>query len=34
MAWRQQAIIWTNDGIVYRRLYVSHRPNELIMDYF
>ena len=28
MAWRQ-AIIWTNDGIVYWRMYVSLGLNEL-----
>ena len=23
MAWRRQAIIWTNDGLIYRRIYAS-----------
>ena len=27
---RRQVIIWTNDGIVYRRIYASLGHNELI----
>ena len=35
MAWRQpgwQAIIWTNDGLGYRRIYASHSLNALTIN--
>ena len=35
MAWRRpgkQTIIWTNDALVYWRIYVSPGPNELNDD--
>ena len=32
MPTRRLAIIWTNDGLCYRRMYASLGPNELIMS--
>ena len=33
ISWPQQAIIWTNDGLVYWRIYTSLRLNELTTCY-